>query len=63
LGHIEEFDTSNPKEWNSYASRLMFYLEANKLVESLLSPAKPVERSFDEIISVLNDHFAPQPSE
>ncbi|KRX28911.1 hypothetical protein T06_9724, partial [Trichinella sp. T6] len=20
LGHIEEFDTSNPKEWNSYAS-------------------------------------------
>ncbi|KRX72206.1 hypothetical protein T06_255, partial [Trichinella sp. T6] len=84
LGHIEEFDTSNPKEWNSYASRLMFYLEANKvsadadkravllsscgsalfkLVKSLLSPAKPVERSFDEIISVLNDHFAPQPSE
>ncbi|KRY55859.1 Uncharacterized protein T03_10050 [Trichinella britovi] len=82
LGHIEEFDTS--LEWNSYASRLMFYLEANKvssdadkravllsscgsalfkLVESLLSPAKPVERSFDEIISVLNDHFAPQPSE
>ncbi|KRY17328.1 Transposon Tf2-9 polyprotein [Trichinella patagoniensis] len=84
LCHIEEFDTSNPKEWNSYASRLMFYLEANKvsadankravllsscgsalfkLMESLLSPAKPVERSFDEIISVLNDHFAPQPSE
>ncbi|KRY46948.1 hypothetical protein T03_10818 [Trichinella britovi] len=31
LGHIEEFDTSNPKEWNSYASRLMFYLEANKV--------------------------------
>ncbi|KRZ77842.1 Transposon Tf2-6 polyprotein [Trichinella papuae] len=73
-----------PTEWNSYASRLMFYLEANKvsadadkravllsscgsalfkLVESLLSPAKPVERSFDEIISDLNDHFAPQPSE
>ncbi|KRZ83327.1 Uncharacterized protein T08_15038 [Trichinella sp. T8] len=31
LGHIEEFDTSNPKEWNSYASRLMFYLEAIKV--------------------------------
>ncbi|KRY20467.1 Transposon Tf2-9 polyprotein [Trichinella patagoniensis] len=66
LGHIEEFDTSNPKEWNSYASRLMFYLEANKVTADV--DKRPVllsscERSFDEIISVLNDHFVPQPPE
>ncbi|KRY41817.1 hypothetical protein T01_5853, partial [Trichinella spiralis] len=72
LGHIEEFDTSNPKEWNSYASRLMFYLEANKvsadadkravllsscgsalfkLVESLLSPAKPRKQQPGETVA------------
>ncbi|XP_003369139.1 conserved hypothetical protein [Trichinella spiralis] len=72
LDHIEEFDTSNPKEWNSYASRLMFYLEANKvsadadkravllsscgsalfkLVESLLSPAKPRKQQPGETVA------------
>ncbi|XP_003382034.1 putative integrase core domain protein, partial [Trichinella spiralis] len=84
LGHIEEFDISKPKEWTAYASRLIFFLEANNvtdpakrravllsscggavfnLIQALISPASPNEKSFDEILFVLKEHFSPQPSE
>ncbi|KRY97756.1 hypothetical protein T11_8251, partial [Trichinella zimbabwensis] len=84
LGHIEEFDISKPKEWTAYASRLIFFLEANNvtdpakrravllsscggpvfnLIQALISPANPNEKSFDEILFVLEEHFSPQPSE
>ncbi|KRZ00689.1 Uncharacterized protein T11_4754 [Trichinella zimbabwensis] len=33
LGHIEEFDISKPKEWTAYASRLIFFLEANNVTD------------------------------
>ena len=34
-----------------------------KLARSLLSPAKPSEKTFEEIVAVLTKHFNPTPSE
>ncbi|KRX76735.1 hypothetical protein T02_2988 [Trichinella nativa] len=34
LRHSKEFVTSNLKEWESYASRLMLYLEINNVSSS-----------------------------
>ncbi|KYO21445.1 hypothetical protein Y1Q_0001651 [Alligator mississippiensis] len=31
LGHVEEFDASQTASWESYAKRLSYYLEANKV--------------------------------
>ncbi|XP_003366744.1 conserved hypothetical protein, partial [Trichinella spiralis] len=33
------------------------------LIQALISPASPNEKSFDEILFVLEEHFSPQPSE
>ena len=33
------------------------------LLRNLVSPAKPGEKSYDQIIAVLKDHFCPTPSE
>ena len=33
------------------------------LLRNLLSPTKPGEKSYDEIVAVLKDHFCPTPSE
>ncbi|XP_063285531.1 uncharacterized protein K02A2.6-like, partial [Pelobates fuscus] len=84
LGHMEEFDLANPASWDSYADRLVFFLEANKVVDaiqkravllsvigsktfdivrSLISPAKPQDYSFEEILALLKHHLAPTPSE
>ena len=35
----------------------------NKTLRNLLSPTKPNERSYDELIAVLTKHFKPAPSE
>ncbi|XP_041440224.1 uncharacterized protein LOC121400661, partial [Xenopus laevis] len=84
LGHIEEFDIARPSSWDSYAERLQFFLEANKvtdpvqkravllsvigsktyeIIRSLVSPTKPSDCSFEEIIKQLKNHFAPTTSE
>ena len=34
-----------------------------RLARSLLSPAKPSEKTFDEIVAVLTKHYSPAPSE
>lgn len=34
-----------------------------QLCRSLLAPAKPSEKTFDEIVTVLTKHFNPMPSE
>ncbi|XP_031747556.1 uncharacterized protein K02A2.6-like [Xenopus tropicalis] len=31
LGHMEEFDVSDPSSWDSYAERLSYFLEANTI--------------------------------
>ncbi|KAL1284489.1 hypothetical protein TPS_00337 [Trichinella pseudospiralis] len=59
LHHNEEFDTSNPKEWQSYASRLVLTLHENnkklKLAQSTHSPlpfrSKPVDLMRSCIVS------------
>ena len=34
-----------------------------KLLSSLLSPAKPGDKSFDDLVTVLKNHYNPVPSE
>ena len=34
-----------------------------KLLSSLLAPTKPGEKSFDDLVTVLKNHFSPVPSE
>ena len=36
---------------------------AYKLLRSMLAPVKPVDRSFEELVKVLSDHYSPKPSE
>ena len=37
--------------------------DAYRLLRSLISPSKPSEKSFAQIVEVLKDHYNPQPSE
>ena len=37
--------------------------DAHRLLRSLISPSKPSEKSFAQIVEVLKDHYNPQPSE
>jgi len=37
--------------------------DAYELPQSLISPSKPSEKSFAQIVEVLKDHYNPQPSE
>ena len=34
-----------------------------KLLRSMLAPVKPADRSFEELVKVLSDHYSPKPSE
>ena len=34
-----------------------------KLLRSLLSPVKPTEKTFEQLVAVLTEHYNPQPSE
>ncbi|XP_003378313.1 conserved hypothetical protein [Trichinella spiralis] len=38
-------------------------LKVYNLIQALISPANPNEKSFDEILFVLEEHFSPQPPE
>ena len=34
-----------------------------KLLRSLIAPTKPTDKTFEELVAVLTEHYSPQPSE
>ncbi|KRY79016.1 hypothetical protein T4A_13582 [Trichinella pseudospiralis] len=64
LHHNEEFDTSNPKEWQSYASRLVLCLEVNKSTEKcvvLFSSCKSTLHENNKKLKLAQSTHSPLP--
>uniref|UniRef100_A0A5S6QGV0 Reverse transcriptase domain-containing protein n=1 Tax=Trichuris muris TaxID=70415 RepID=A0A5S6QGV0_TRIMR len=81
---VKEFTPGKSASWEEYSERLAFYLEANRItdtirkravllsacgastysvVRSLVSPALPCEKTYEELVDLLNAYFCPKPSE
>ena len=77
FGRVDTFD-ENTETWEHYTERLGHYFDANGIGDEsredkakrflrpicdLLSPAKPKEKSYLELVKLIQDHLAPRPSE
>ncbi len=78
LGTLDEFDSSE-EDWPKYIERVDHFFTANGIddagkkksaflstyatVRNLVSPAKPGDKSYDQLVTILTDHFNPTPSE
>lgn len=75
FGHVGEFEEGR-EEWTHYAERLGHFLTANgitdgdkkrakgyKLLGSLIAPAKPGDKTYEELVEIMTQHYNPPPSE
>ena len=60
---LEQFFDANDIKDPKKVSSLIIFLgpKTYKLLKSLTAPAKPAEKSYDDLIKILSGHLAPKP--
>ena len=68
IGTVQLFEANDITGEDKAAKRRATFLSVigptpYKLLRSLIAPTKPTDKTFEELVAVLTEHYSPQPSE